>query len=552
MNSFWSRIRPLPASGLSLPLRFAIAALLLFVETLLLSYLIQATPITAATGLALAVRTAQHWVFRFFIAYVASLAILIYVGREHRFSAANAAAQTAPLQLRYALLHALLLVPFAWLSSTLYSVTLTTPFWLLAIAWHLAAIAAAAALFAALAPLYVWAGALRLAGRMVVLAIVPALGAVLAIHWSQMLWQPAARVTFRLVAFILRPLVPDLMVDPVSLTLWTERFGVVVSDVCSGLEGVGLMIVFCVAWLAYFRRDFRFPRALLIVPLAVVVVFLLNAVRIAALLVIGDAGFPKVAAVGFHSQAGWIIFNVVAFSVAWLARRSTWLTGPGEGVPPAAPSAAVPAADNPTAIYLLPLLAILATGMIAHALSAGFDLLYPLRLLGALAVFWVYRARYRALDWSCSWRGLAVGMGVFIGWMALARWSLADATMPSALTELPPAERGGWIACRVLAAVVTVPLAEELAYRGFLARRLAGVQFEAVAYRDLPWFAVLASSVAFGLTHGSMWIAGTLTGLAYGLLVKSSNRLGEAVLAHATTNALIAAQVLLVGQWQLW
>jgi hypothetical protein len=34
----------------------------------------------------------------------------------------------------------------------------------------------------------------------------------------------------------------------------------------------------------------------------------------------------------------------------------------------------------------MPLLAILAAGMIAHAVSTGFDLLYPLRLAAAVAV----------------------------------------------------------------------------------------------------------------------------------------------------------------------
>ncbi len=54
------------------------------------------------------------------------------------------------------------------------------------------------------------------------------------------------------------------------------------------------------------------------------------------------------------------------------------------------------------------------------------------------------------------------------------------------------------------------------------------------------------------MTHGSMWFAGALAGLAYGAVAIRANRLGEAVAAHATTNALVAGQVLLFGQWQLW
>jgi exosortase/archaeosortase family protein len=46
--------------------------------------------------------------------------------------------------------------------------------------------------------------------------------------------------------------------------------------------------------------------------------FLLNAVRIAALILIGNSGARQIALGGFHLQAGWIAFNGVAlvFSVA--------------------------------------------------------------------------------------------------------------------------------------------------------------------------------------------------------------------------------------------
>jgi membrane protease YdiL (CAAX protease family) len=57
--------------------------------------------------------------------------------------------------------------------------------------------------------------------------------------------------------------------------------------------------------------------------------------------------------------------------------------------------------------------------------------------------------------------------------------------------------------------------------------------------------------VAFGALHGR-WLAGTLAGLCYALALYRRGRLGDAVLAHATTNALIAADVLATGTWSLW
>ena len=90
-----------------------------------------------------------------------------------------------------------------------------------------------------------------------------------------------------------------------------------------------------------------------------------------------------------------------------------------------------------------------------------------------------------------------------------------------------------WVTIRVLAAVITVPLAEELAFRGFLMRRLTSTDFESVSFRRVPWFALLASATAFGLLHGGNWIAGCVAGILFGLLVVRRGIIGSCV-AHAT------------------
>jgi CAAX prenyl protease-like protein len=107
------------------------------------------------------------------------------------------------------------------------------------------------------------------------------------------------------------------------------------------------------------------------------------------------------------------------------------------------------------------------------------------------------------------------------------------------------------LAMRVVGAVCTVPIAEELAFRGFLARRLVAVDFERVSFRTFTWVAFIGSSIAFGLMHGR-WLAGTIAGMAYALIVYRRGELGDAVAAHAITNALIAAYVLATGAWLLW
>ena len=109
-----------------------------------------------------------------------------------------------------------------------------------------------------------------------------------------------------------------------------------------------------------------------------------------------------------------------------------------------------------------------------------------------------------------------------------------------------------WITFRVLAAVATVPIAEELAFRGFLMRRLLSQDFESVSFRRFSWFALLVSSLAFGLMHGGYWIAGSVAGILFGMAVIRRGRIGEAVVAHATANALLAAYVLAYHKWHLW
>lgn len=538
--------RPFDAGQLALGARLGLIAIALTLETLLLSFLIQQTPVASAAGLAAVVHDVQHWLFRFLIAYAVACVILFSLGRRGSLASIGASDRDAPIRPLWLAVHALSLIPFALLSALLYSDATRIPFLVRAVGWHLNAAAALLSLFAALAPLPTWARAFGRSRRVLLFAIAPALGTVLAVQWSQSLWRPAAELTFWLTTGLLHPFLPNLSVDVPTLTLGTSRFAVQIADVCSGLEGVGLMLVFCVSWLWFFRREYYFPRALLVIPSAMILIFLLNTVRIAALVLIGDAGFERIAIVGFHSQAGWIAFNLAAFIVAIICKRSAWLNRT------AVPSRAGAPTHNPTATYLLPLVAVLAAGMLTHAMSAGFDFLYPVRLVAAAAVLWVYRSQYRALAWGFSWRGAAAGVAVFAVWVGAAHTLTAGQSMPEALAAAAAPLRASWIGARALAAIVTVPIVEELAYRGFLMRRLASAEFESLPFSAVRWPALAISSIVFGISHGAFWLPGVLAGFAFGLVAIRTNKIGEAVFAHAIANVCIAADVLFFGQWQLW
>jgi exosortase E/protease (VPEID-CTERM system) len=275
----------------------------------------------------------------------------------------------------------------------------------------------------------------------------------------------------------------------------------------------------------------------------------MNIVRITALIAIGDAGHEGVALHGFHSDAGWILFNAVAFGFLLAANRLPWLHKNGL----AAPRVAQTETRNEAVMYLLPFVAVLAASMVAKAASDGFEWLYPLRLVAALAVFWWFRAEYRKLDWKFGWLGPVAGAAVFAMWFGLARWQHVDGTaLGGQLAQLARWQRVGWIAARAVAAVVTVPIAEELAFRGYLARRVMAADVETVPFARLSAAAMLVSSAVFGLMHGKMWVAGIVAGLAFAGVAKVRGRLGEAVAAHATANLLIAVWVLVSGDFGMW
>jgi CAAX prenyl protease-like protein len=103
----------------------------------------------------------------------------------------------------------------------------------------------------------------------------------------------------------------------------------------------------------------------------------------------------------------------------------------------------------------------------------------------------------------------------------------------------------------VLGSTVTVPIIEELAFRGFLLRRLIARDFTKVPYDMLRWPAVLVSSLAFAAVH-QQWVAGFVAGVSYAYAQSRRGLLTDAIIAHSVTNALIAVQVLLAAHWSLW
>ncbi len=551
--------------------RVLILALVFAIELLVLSVWLDNAALLSRTGLLRLVGQAAPITVRAVVGFAAIFFTFAYLTRGAALRQISQDVETAPFRLGFGFAHALAMAAFGATSWALYGDHLGAfPSDAAAVLWLVFGLCGIAFGCLALIPLATWRAVVGSTGALWLYSLVAVIAASSMANYSRSYWAPLVDLTFAIVKALLHLFVTQVVSIPERAILGTPRFRVEIAPQCSGFEGAGLILAFGLVWLWLFRKECRFPQSLLLLPAGVVALFLLNAVRITALILIGNAGAPQIALGGFHSQAGWISFNLVALGLAVAARRMSFFSNGATALSndttaafagiSEQPGARVSgeAADNAAAYYLMPFLSILFVGMLATAVSAGFEWLYPLRFVAVLGVLWIYRRHYAAMDWRFGWFGVGMGVLVFGLWMGCdvlfntsSNTGGAD-VMPAALRAASPATRAAWIAVRALAAIVTVPVAEELAFRGFAMRRFISTDVDQLPASAFTWLGLVVSSVVFGLMHGSMWFAGILAGFCYAWALIRGSRIGEAVIAHATTNALLAAYVLVYQKWHLW
>ena len=274
---------------------------------------------------------------------------------------------------------------------------------------------------------------------------------------------------------------------------------------CSGLEGMGLIGALFVGYLFAFRSSLECsPNALALLPLGLALVWFGNALRIAALMLIGAYADAELAYGAFHSKAGWVFFCAVALGLGTAGRRLSFFSLDAD------PSERV---DNPTAAYLVPLLALIGAALVTGSFARTVDQYYAVRILAALAMLWVFRRAYLGLEYRFSPASIAIGLLVGIGWIAAApSGDGSGAQVRENLAELPVWLFWIWVCFRAFGSIVVVPVCEELAFRGYLLRYLISRDFTSVAYRSFTPLAVFVSSLLFGLLH-ERWVAAALAGV---------------------------------------
>jgi CAAX prenyl protease-like protein len=109
-----------------------------------------------------------------------------------------------------------------------------------------------------------------------------------------------------------------------------------------------------------------------------------------------------------------------------------------------------------------------------------------------------------------------------------------------------------FILFRILASVITVPILEELFWRGWLMRWLIDRDFEKVPLGTYDRQAFWIVAALFASEHGSFWDVGLATGVIYNWWMLRTKSLWDCILMHAVTNACLAWYVLHNDQWMYW
>lgn len=410
--------------------------------------------------------------------------------------------------------------------------------------WIAGAIAATAGAVLWIAPWPVWRAAAGSDGPLILAALVgglllPDLANLILPLWDH--WPWLTHATFEAVAGLLTLTGAPVHADPTSYVIGVGNFFVHIAQACSGVEGLALVTGFTVLYAALMGRQLHMARYWLVVlPLGLLASWLLNVLRIAALIVIGERISPDLAVNGFHSYAGWFFFTLLALGLMGLVQASNWLHRDGRDRP-----AAAPIRSDWLAARILPFIAFMLVSTVAAALFIHPELGYPLKALVMAAVLLVFLPVYRGRDWRVSLPALLAGGAVGVFWVVLApEQSLDGFVLSQLLTGLSGTMLAIWIAARVIGTIALVPLIEELFFRGYILTRLdrGGLIWRVAA--------LAVSSLLFGLLHGRL-IEASLAGVVFGLLVFWRGRLADAVWAHVAANAVVAAVALARGDWAL-
>lgn len=196
----------------------------------------------------------------------------------------------------------------------------------------------------------------------------------------------------------------------------------------------------------------------------------------------------------------------------------------------------------------------------------SYEFVCTLKGVLAAVALWTFRRRYP--DISTRGLRLAVIAGILgcVAWVALERLQAAVPVIEQWMSILVGGKRNGFdpfsdggpsprqlafVIVRLSELVIVVPFAEELFWRGFLARYLIAEDFEKVPFGTFTRFSFTVVTLAFASAHPEL-LAAVVWGTFINLLYRRTANLWACVVMHAVTNGLLGIYILTSGSWQLW
>jgi len=214
-----------------------------------------------------------------------------------------------------------------------------------------------------------------------------------------------------------------------------------------------------------------------------------------------------------------------------------------------------------TLSYTVPFLAYVSLLEVERLAALPPELFYPIRFVVVLALLLALSRGAVTLRPSFPRKSIAVGATVFLIWIGpdilfgyRHHWLFENRIFGYAVSSIPSRLHASvWlIGFRILSSAALVPVLEELFWRGWLMRWLITLEFQKVPLGQYAPLAFWFTAALFASEHGPYWDVGFAAGVIYNWWIVRCRNLADCMVAHAVTNALLAAYVVAAGQWQYW
>ena len=325
-----------------------------------------------------------------------------------------------------------------------------------------------------------------------------------------------------------------------------NEFSVEITPKCLGYEGVVIVMLVLSVYFYFNRHRLNFPNILLIYPLISLILFFSNSLRIAVLLIIGAKISPDMAVLGFHSAAGWFeLLTILGLSILlvnkspFFSKHSTQYT--------------FDLSSNKA--QLAPQVLLLFCSLFSLLISPGFEWTCPVKVLVVGLFIWSCWPKLNLQFSKKLFLPITLGILTFLIWIVLVPLDEQKSNFfASKLFAIPQWGVILWTIFRVFGSVIIVPLAEELAFRGYLFDELKAVLI--LRFKSCPqWLnsiiVITITSIGFGLLH-SAWLAAILSGVIFGFIRLYKDNVLDAVICHGVANLLLSVYVIYYSAWSLW